>query len=63
MWHTSCQAAAPPLPGLVPLTFSGLQQYVDTFAPILCEEARQGVKNSYQEAAQQRRGFAVAVVG
>jgi hypothetical protein len=61
MWSPSCAQLAPPLPDHIPEVFADLQHYASTFEPLLHEEAREGVRSSYQEARNARRGWGATV--
>eukprot|EP00879_Flechtneria_rotunda_P011055 GHRR01011551.1.p1 GENE.GHRR01011551.1~~GHRR01011551.1.p1 ORF type:complete len:847 (+),score=311.53 GHRR01011551.1:365-2905(+) len=61
VWLQECQALQPPLPEAVPSTFRDLQQYINTFEPLLHEEAAESIRSGFEEADRARRGVSVVV--
>ena len=45
----------------VPVTFRSAEEYVGVFEPLVTEEAREGVRATYQESLDTGRGWAVGV--
>ena len=56
LWHGCCQELNGDLPASVPLSFPDAAAYVATFEPLLFEEAREGVRSAWAEAAEGARG-------
>ena len=52
LWHAACQELNTDLPASVPLSFPDAAAYVATFEPLLFEEAREGVRADWAEAAE-----------
>jgi hypothetical protein len=55
LWHSCCQGLNADLPASVPLSFPEAAAYVATFEPLLFEEAREGVRSDWAEAAEGAR--------
>ena len=57
LWYPSCQSAARAKMrrGELPVEFKTLSHYVDTFEPLLLEEAREGVRRDAEEACARGR--------
>ena len=69
LWHPTCQAladrrleAAREAKRSLPLEFRNVGHYVRTFAPLLMEEAREGVRKAFEEGCQGGRVSEVRVV-
>ena len=56
LWHAACQELNTDLPSSVPLSFPDAAAYVATFEPLLFEEAREGVRSDWAEAAEAAAG-------
>lgn len=61
LWLPECQALAAALPDEVPVTFSSLQQYINTFQPLLLEETAESIRSGFEESERAGKSLAVAV--
>lgn len=52
LWHDRCRASCARLPDLVPVEFCSSEDYRAAFEPLLLEEARQMVRNEFQEKCE-----------
>eukprot|EP00201_Polytomella_parva_P012057 CAMPEP_0175061482 /NCGR_PEP_ID=MMETSP0052_2-20121109/13609_1 /TAXON_ID=51329 ORGANISM="Polytomella parva, Strain SAG 63-3" /NCGR_SAMPLE_ID=MMETSP0052_2 /ASSEMBLY_ACC=CAM_ASM_000194 /LENGTH=178 /DNA_ID=CAMNT_0016327341 /DNA_START=85 /DNA_END=619 /DNA_ORIENTATION=- len=55
LWNPECQQTQAPLPSEVPVTFQS------PFLPLLTEEAKEGIKNSFAEAVDNGKGWSVTL--
>ena len=56
LWHRECQDRNAKLPEEIPLSFQSADAYVNTFEPLLFEEARESLLGDWTEACEGARG-------
>jgi hypothetical protein len=61
LWHLECQEKGGDFPSNMPVAFEDVAQYIGTFEPLLCEEAREAVRSSWVEHSEARHGFGVQI--
>ena len=52
LWHKECKERNDNLPEVVPLSFPSADAYLNTFEPLLFEEARESLLGDWAEACE-----------
>lgn len=61
LWHQECKGLLKDLPTEVPLSFTSTDEYIQTYEPVLQEEARESVRASWGEACEAGAGWSVRI--
>lgn len=61
LWYDACQTGNVSFPTVLPTSFQDVNHYINTFEPLLCEEAREAVRSSWEEHCEAGHGFSCTI--